>query len=280
MMTGTRTHLVARLTLVVLLVTSATIGAATLSSAAPSREEVEQAQARLDTLNQELDQIGAHVVGSELDDRQAGRQVLPRIGGEGGGGAGEVLGGPRGALGLPRTVHEGGDLLGQHLLAVAPLGSLGVHRHDVGDRGDRQEGQLQEEALDVTVVDVPMMDVEIDTGVDVPSEPEAACGHLSEPCCSAGPGGCETGTTCSAGLCAVCGGSSQPCCDGVCNGSNTCVGTMCRLSCGGIGESCCAGSLCGNDIATCVSGMCQGCGGPFQPCCGTNCQAGFLLFPP
>ncbi len=54
-MTGTRAHLVARLCLVVLLATSATIGAATLSSAAPSREEVEQAQARLDTLNQELD---------------------------------------------------------------------------------------------------------------------------------------------------------------------------------------------------------------------------------
>ena len=56
-MTGTRAHLVARLSLVVLLVSSATIGAATLSSAAPSREEVEQAQARLDTLNQELDQM-------------------------------------------------------------------------------------------------------------------------------------------------------------------------------------------------------------------------------
>ena len=56
-MTGTRTHLVARLSLVVLLASSATIGAATLSSAAPSREEVEQAQARLDTLNQELDQM-------------------------------------------------------------------------------------------------------------------------------------------------------------------------------------------------------------------------------
>jgi peptidoglycan DL-endopeptidase CwlO len=55
MMTGTRTHLVARLCLVVLLVSSATVGAATLSSAAPSREEVEQAQARLDSLNQELD---------------------------------------------------------------------------------------------------------------------------------------------------------------------------------------------------------------------------------
>jgi peptidoglycan hydrolase CwlO-like protein len=57
MMTGTRTHLVARLSLVVLLASSATIGAATLSSASPSREEVEQAQARLDTLNQELDQM-------------------------------------------------------------------------------------------------------------------------------------------------------------------------------------------------------------------------------
>jgi cell wall-associated NlpC family hydrolase len=39
----------------VLLAASATIGAVTLSSAAPSREEVEQARARLDSLNRELD---------------------------------------------------------------------------------------------------------------------------------------------------------------------------------------------------------------------------------
>lgn len=53
-MTGTRTHLVARMSIAVLLAASATVGAATLSSAAPSREEVEQAEARLDSLNQEL----------------------------------------------------------------------------------------------------------------------------------------------------------------------------------------------------------------------------------
>jgi peptidoglycan DL-endopeptidase CwlO len=55
MMTVTRAHLVARLFVAVLLVASATIGAATLSSAAPSREEVDQARARLDSLNRELD---------------------------------------------------------------------------------------------------------------------------------------------------------------------------------------------------------------------------------
>ena len=54
-MTTTRAHLVTRLSIAVLLVASATIGAATLSSAAPSREEVEQARARLDSLNRELD---------------------------------------------------------------------------------------------------------------------------------------------------------------------------------------------------------------------------------
>ena len=54
-MTGRRSHLVARLSMAVLLATSATIGAATLSSATPSREEVQQARARLETLNQELD---------------------------------------------------------------------------------------------------------------------------------------------------------------------------------------------------------------------------------
>jgi cell wall-associated NlpC family hydrolase len=54
MMTERRTHLVARLSIAVLLATSATVGATTLSSAAPSREEVERAKARLDSLNQEL----------------------------------------------------------------------------------------------------------------------------------------------------------------------------------------------------------------------------------
>ena len=54
-MTTTRAHLVTRLTVAVLLVASATIGAATLSAAAPSREEVQQARARLDSLNRELD---------------------------------------------------------------------------------------------------------------------------------------------------------------------------------------------------------------------------------
>jgi len=53
-MTTTRAHLLTRLFIAVLLVASATIGAATLSSAAPSREEVEQARARLDSLNREL----------------------------------------------------------------------------------------------------------------------------------------------------------------------------------------------------------------------------------
>jgi cell wall-associated NlpC family hydrolase len=53
-MTGTRAHLVARLSIAVLLAASATIGAAALSSAAPSREEVEQARARLDSLDREL----------------------------------------------------------------------------------------------------------------------------------------------------------------------------------------------------------------------------------
>lgn len=54
-MTGRRSHLVTRLSMAVLLATSATIGATTLSSASPSREEVQQAQARLETLNRQLD---------------------------------------------------------------------------------------------------------------------------------------------------------------------------------------------------------------------------------
>ncbi len=54
-MTGRPAHLVARLSIALLLAASASIGAASLSSAAPSREEVEQARARLDSLNRELD---------------------------------------------------------------------------------------------------------------------------------------------------------------------------------------------------------------------------------
>jgi peptidoglycan DL-endopeptidase CwlO len=53
-MTGRRTHHVARITVAVLVAISATVGATTLSSAAPSREDVQRAKARLDALNQEL----------------------------------------------------------------------------------------------------------------------------------------------------------------------------------------------------------------------------------
>lgn len=54
MMTGRRALLVTRLSIAVLLAASATIGATSLSSAAPSQEEVQQARARLDSLNREL----------------------------------------------------------------------------------------------------------------------------------------------------------------------------------------------------------------------------------
>jgi peptidoglycan DL-endopeptidase CwlO len=53
-MTGRRRHVAARLAMAVLIASSAIIGAANLSSAAPSREEVERAKARLDELNQEM----------------------------------------------------------------------------------------------------------------------------------------------------------------------------------------------------------------------------------
>ena len=53
-MTGRRRHVAARLAMAVLIASPTIIGAATISSAAPSREEVEQAEARLDQLNQEL----------------------------------------------------------------------------------------------------------------------------------------------------------------------------------------------------------------------------------
>ena len=53
-MTGKRRHVTARLAMAVLIASSAIIGAANLSSAAPSREEVQRAEARLDQLNQEF----------------------------------------------------------------------------------------------------------------------------------------------------------------------------------------------------------------------------------
>jgi cell wall-associated NlpC family hydrolase len=53
-MTRRPTHLVARLAIAVLVATVAMVGAASLSSAAPSRQEVERAKARLDDLNREL----------------------------------------------------------------------------------------------------------------------------------------------------------------------------------------------------------------------------------
>ena len=90
---------------------------------------------------QELDQVGADGLGAEVDDGQARRPGRPtprpstpsavRV--KSWRGAGRPLG-------LDVAVHEGGDLLGQDLLAVAALGSLGVDRHDVGDLGDAAAG--------------------------------------------------------------------------------------------------------------------------------------------
>lgn len=53
-MRGTHRRLVARLMTAALIALSGSIGAATLSSAAPSREDVEEARARLDALNREF----------------------------------------------------------------------------------------------------------------------------------------------------------------------------------------------------------------------------------
>jgi cell wall-associated NlpC family hydrolase len=54
-MTEKQTHFAARLTIAVLVAASATIGAVSLSFAAPSRDEVQRAQAQLDSLNRQLD---------------------------------------------------------------------------------------------------------------------------------------------------------------------------------------------------------------------------------
>jgi cell wall-associated NlpC family hydrolase len=53
-MTGPRRRSAARLLAAVLILVTASVGSATLSSAAPTREEVEQAEARLEALNREL----------------------------------------------------------------------------------------------------------------------------------------------------------------------------------------------------------------------------------
>jgi cell wall-associated NlpC family hydrolase len=79
-MTRRRTHPIARLTLATLVAAVATLGATTLSSAAPSRQEVEQAKERLDALNRELsllveeynqEQLHLEAVQERLDEVQA-----------------------------------------------------------------------------------------------------------------------------------------------------------------------------------------------------------------
>ena len=54
-MTRRHVHLVARLAIAALVASAATVGAATLSSAAPSRQEVQEAKARLEALDRELE---------------------------------------------------------------------------------------------------------------------------------------------------------------------------------------------------------------------------------
>ena len=53
-MTGTRRRIAARAMVAAVITVSATLGAATLSSAAPTQQQVEQAKLRLDALNREL----------------------------------------------------------------------------------------------------------------------------------------------------------------------------------------------------------------------------------
>ncbi len=147
-----------------------------------------------------------------------------------------------------------------------------------------------------------------DGAVDAPP----ACGRAGEICCAnngCDSGGCCVGGSCVArglvcralggicsnGSCGNCGALDQPCCDGnVCTGFGaTCRQGMCR--CGEAGEACCPPSApvadggsapgdagaprpasgCVRDNLTCTPArLCQPCGEPGQPCCGTQCGGG------
>ncbi len=123
-----------------------------------------------------------------------------------------------------------------------------------------------------------------------------ACGGADEPCCGP-PNPCSALTSCCSSLPlteqAVCeavvaegnaGACTQElatveasgnCTNGnppACGSSLTCNDDLCT-ACGGINETCCAGSKCTS--GACVNGSCQ-CGGQNEPCCssGNACQSG------
>lgn len=97
----------------------------------------------------------------------------------------------------------------------------------------------------------------IDTDATLESDPSL---RSSESDCGSCGNACTQGDTCYQGECVPCGTAGAPCCDtfcfsatscsgGTCTNGGTCVrdggSAICGASCGGLNETCCAGSSCG-----------------------------------
>ena len=117
------------------------------------------------------------------------------------------------------------------------------------------------------------------------------CGTANGQCCLGVPysqqcqlAGSQYACNQFSGRCEFCGSTNGPCCTtgqactfpshNVCDSSHRCI------SCGSIGQTCCAGNACDAGYA-CANSRCQICGGRSQPCCtsGTSCQSGLTCGP-
>ncbi|MBF0571728.1 MAG: hypothetical protein HQL12_07615 [Candidatus Omnitrophica bacterium] len=104
-------------------------------------------------------------------------------------------------------------------------------------------------------------------------------GAPTQACCapSTSNGGCNSNFSCVAGNC-FCGGSGQECCAGSVCGAGTCLATGLCPPCGeGVGQICCAGNTC--DVSAGLAcntstGKCATCGGKGQLCCSSVCATG------
>lgn len=82
----------------------------------------------------------------------------------------------------------------------------------------------------------------------------------------------ETGNTGPTGI-VSCGAVGEACCaSSSCNGGALCNGTTC-VACGGLSQPCCGSFSCSTGV--CSSSSCVACGGLGQPCCaGNTCSVG------
>lgn len=93
----------------------------------------------------------------------------------------------------------------------------------------------------------------LDTSARVDATPDTSAGVDLQELDSGGP--CASGQILVNGTCQPCGGPGQLCCPGnLCGAFTACMGSQC-MKCGDLGGLCCPGNLC--SVGTCKTGVCN-----------------------